>query len=179
MSGISKKVRFEIFKRDLFTCAYCGSTPPAVVLQIDHIHPVSKGGGSEKDNLITACFDCNSGKSNRLLTAVPDSIEQRAQLLQEKEDQLKAYKTLQRSIKSRENIEITAIEDMFCESFEGYSLNASFKKSIRVNFLPRIDGETLVSNMEMACVKIRDNPERAIKYFCGINWRMIERMAKE
>jgi 5-methylcytosine-specific restriction endonuclease McrA len=56
---VSKKTRFDVFKRDFFTCQYCGLTPPAAVLEIDHIHPVSKGGKNGIDNLITSCFDCN------------------------------------------------------------------------------------------------------------------------
>lgn len=42
--NISKGKRFDIFKRDGFTCQYCGKQPPGVVLHVDHITPVSKGG---------------------------------------------------------------------------------------------------------------------------------------
>ena len=42
--NLSKKLRFEVFKRDQFQCAYCGAHPPSVVLQVDHIHPVVDGG---------------------------------------------------------------------------------------------------------------------------------------
>ena len=61
---ISKKLRFEVFKRDKFACNYCGKQAPNVVLEIDHIEPVSKGGTNEILNLITSCYDCNRGKSN-------------------------------------------------------------------------------------------------------------------
>ena len=44
---ISKKTRFEIFKRDSFTCQYCGRKAPDVLLVIDHIEPVSKGGTND------------------------------------------------------------------------------------------------------------------------------------
>lgn len=44
---ISKKLRFEVFKRDKFACNYCGKQAPNVVLEIDHIEPVSKGGTNE------------------------------------------------------------------------------------------------------------------------------------
>jgi len=54
--AISKKDRFEIFKRDGFKCGYCGQTPPDVVLEIDHIEPVSKGGSDDIWNLITAWY---------------------------------------------------------------------------------------------------------------------------
>lgn len=44
---LSKKVRFEIFKRDSFKCQYCGGASPEVVLHVDHINPVSKGGDND------------------------------------------------------------------------------------------------------------------------------------
>lgn len=62
--GLSKKRRFMVFRRDLFTCQYCGRTPPDVSLEVDHIIPVSKGGTNADDNLRTACFDCNRGKGD-------------------------------------------------------------------------------------------------------------------
>ena len=65
--SLSKKLRFEIFKRDQFTCQYCGQQPPDVVLEVDHIMPVSKGGDNDEMNLVTACFDCNRGKADRVL----------------------------------------------------------------------------------------------------------------
>lgn len=65
--SMGKKLRFEIFKRDSFTCQYCGRQPPEVVLEVDHICPVSKGGESNRLNLVTSCQDCNRGKSDREL----------------------------------------------------------------------------------------------------------------
>ena len=88
--SISKKIRFEIFKRDSFTCMYCGSKAPDVLLEIDHIDPVSKGGTNEILNLITSCRDCNSGKSNRLLSDSSTLDKKRLQLeiLQERQEQI-------------------------------------------------------------------------------------------
>lgn len=65
--SIGQKLRFEVFKRDSFTCQYCGSSAPSVILHIDHIHPVSKGGKNTLMNLITSCQGCNSGKSDRVI----------------------------------------------------------------------------------------------------------------
>ena len=61
---ISKKLRFEVLKRDGFKCQYCGKCAVDVILHIDHILPVSKGGDNSIVNLITSCIDCNLGKSN-------------------------------------------------------------------------------------------------------------------
>lgn len=64
------RMRFEIFKRDNFTCQYCGRNvkEDGVKLQGDHIVPISKGGSYEIKNLITSCEDCNLGKADVLLS---------------------------------------------------------------------------------------------------------------
>jgi len=63
-----KRLRFEVFKRDHFTCQYCGAQPPDVVLVVDHIDAVATGGSNHIDNLITACEACNGGKADIPLT---------------------------------------------------------------------------------------------------------------
>ncbi|MFV0378581.1 MAG: HNH endonuclease [Mangrovibacterium sp.] len=63
---ISTMLRFEIFQRDNFTCQYCGKTKnDGAKLVIDHKIPISKGGTDSIDNLVTACNECNLGKSNK------------------------------------------------------------------------------------------------------------------
>lgn len=61
----SKRIRVEVLSRDGFKCKYCGKSAEETVLEIDHIVPVSKGGKSILDNLITLCIDCNRGKGDR------------------------------------------------------------------------------------------------------------------
>jgi len=61
--SLSKKTRFEVFKRDSFTCQYCGKKAPDVILEVDHIKPVKDKGENDMMNLITSCFECNRGKS--------------------------------------------------------------------------------------------------------------------
>lgn len=63
------KLRFEVLKRDRFTCRMCGASPakdPSVELHIDHIIPWSKGGETVLDNLQALCSKCNLGKSDDL-----------------------------------------------------------------------------------------------------------------
>lgn len=63
-----KRLRFEVFKRDHFTCQYCGAQPPDAVLVLDHSVPVALGGETTFDNLITSCEICNQGKADLPLT---------------------------------------------------------------------------------------------------------------
>ena len=60
--SIPKKLRFEIFKRDSFTCQYCGRRAPDVVLHCDHIEPVACDGPTDVLNLMTACIDATSAR---------------------------------------------------------------------------------------------------------------------
>lgn len=61
---ISLLTRFKVLRRDHFTCMYCGARPPYVRLHVDHVVAVSRGGANGESNLISACSDCNLGKSN-------------------------------------------------------------------------------------------------------------------
>jgi len=56
-------LRWEVLKRDAFTCQYCGRSAPEVKLEVGHITPVSEGGKDTKENLVTACYSCNRGRS--------------------------------------------------------------------------------------------------------------------
>lgn len=64
---IGKRQRFRILTRDDYRCRYCGHGTPDVKVHVDHVIPVAAGGKSVDDNLVTACFDCNLGKSASLL----------------------------------------------------------------------------------------------------------------
>jgi 5-methylcytosine-specific restriction endonuclease McrA len=67
-SSAPKSLRFQILARDNFHCRYCGrGVEDGIKLQVDHIVSRNSGGETIATNLITACFDCNRGKSKRTL----------------------------------------------------------------------------------------------------------------
>ena len=59
-----------LFARDDYRCMYCGRTPNEFrhreCLTRDHLIPISRGGGNEWTNVVTACSTCNTRKGNRL-----------------------------------------------------------------------------------------------------------------
>jgi len=61
--AVSKRLRYEVLRRDNYACRYCGAFAPVVVLEIDHVTPRKHGGRDTAENLVTACQDCNRGKS--------------------------------------------------------------------------------------------------------------------
>ena len=67
---MTPKLRDAIKERDHYTCCNCGNstlTEPNLLLEIDHIIPVSKGGLTEESNLQTLCWKCNRSKGNKIL----------------------------------------------------------------------------------------------------------------
>lgn len=63
----SLRLRFNVLRRDRFSCRHCGASPAKVVgveLHVDHIVPWSTGGETTLDNLQALCSRCNLGKSN-------------------------------------------------------------------------------------------------------------------
>lgn len=60
----------NLFRRDLFVCAYCGREHSDHKLTRDHIIPVSRGGADTWMNCVTACWDCNNKKDSSLLSEI-------------------------------------------------------------------------------------------------------------
>lgn len=68
---MTSKLRQSIKERDRFTCQKCGVSiekEPTLLLEIDHIIPVSKGGLTTEDNLQTLCWRCNRSKGAKLIS---------------------------------------------------------------------------------------------------------------
>ncbi|PWM58526.1 MAG: hypothetical protein DBX93_01330 [Oscillospiraceae bacterium] len=67
---MTNKLRTYVKSRDNYTCRICGNSiyaEPNLLLEIDHIVPVSKGGSTTEDNLQTLCWKCNRAKSNKVV----------------------------------------------------------------------------------------------------------------
>ena len=110
---LSKKMRFEVFKRDKFTCQYCGRTAPDVILEVDHIKPVAEGGTNDLINLVTSCKDCNRGKGKRELSddsAVKVQQEQLKELAKKSEQ-------LEMMVKWKDEL-VSAIDSAFSKGYE-------------------------------------------------------------
>lgn len=169
---ISKKLRFEVFKRDNFTCQYCSAKPPKVPLEIDHLKPVCKGGKNNIDNLVTACFDCNRGKSGNELTSVPQTIIEKSEGKRLALAQYKEYQKILALQKAQIDKDIDSVEAIYCAVFNDYCFSESFRISVK-KFIIQLGVEIVCESMETACNRIYDE-RKALKYFCGICWKIIK-----
>lgn len=66
---MTKQMRDSVLARDNWTCQRCGNSrykEPNLLLEVDHIIPVSRGGKTEPNNLQTLCWKCNREKSDNV-----------------------------------------------------------------------------------------------------------------
>jgi hypothetical protein len=114
--SLSKRTRFEVFKRDGFTCQYCGSRPPDIILHCDHIDPVCEGGTDDIANLITSCADCNLGKGGIPLgdlAPTPDTELARLERMQELAE-LRAYQDVESQYEELVSSTVESLCDIWC-----------------------------------------------------------------
>lgn len=90
--AVSKRLRYEILRRDNHACRYCGATAPDVKLNVDHVIPQALGGSNAPTNLVASCADCNAGKTSSMPNAMPvadvdqDTFRQAAAIKQTTEE---------------------------------------------------------------------------------------------
>lgn len=129
---LGKRVRFEVFKRDSFTCQYCGAKAPDAVLNVDHIVPVAKGGTNDIVNLVTSCQPCNSGKADRTLDDSSAVERQRRQMeqLNDRREQLEMMMEWQRGLMAIDDEAVDSLAELWLEK-TGYGLNETGISNMR------------------------------------------------
>lgn len=175
--AIGKRKRFAVFERDRFTCGYCGRRPPDVVLEVDHMLPVCEGGGDEQENLITACFDCNRGKSGKVLTVRPEADRESVEMRSERIEQMRAMA----SLAEQERMLVEELNyRLACYWFEirgdnDHVLGPEKRSNLRT-FQRLMQSEDIFKAMDIAHSRKQNYDACSTaswKYFCGVCWNMI------
>jgi len=166
--AITKSVRFEVFKRDSFKCQYCGRGAPDVILEVDHILPVSKGGDNDLLNLVTSCKDCNRGKSNKLLSDKSAVEKQKRQLddLNAMREQAEMLIKWKQELMSVMDNQIDAIDDLII-SISGSGMNDHGRNNMRL-YIKRFGFGEVYDAAEIAYTKYHWDWELAFKKIGGI-----------
>jgi hypothetical protein len=181
--AVSKRLRYEIFRRDNHTCRYCGASAPDVPLRVDHVTPVALGGTDTPDNLVTSCEPCNSGKSSAtvdsaLVANVSDDALRWANAMKQAADNLREQETPKLEYR-----------DAFLAEWNRWHLGKDddkqvplpndWKQSIerfRVAGIPVWMWADIV-DIGMANEKVK--PANTFKYCCGIAWNKVAELHAE
>lgn len=173
--SLTKKLRFEVFKRDGFKCCYCGRTPPVVILECDHVIPVKDGGSNAMENLVAACFDCNRGKSSVSLNSVPPTMAELMKAAREKEEQVQQFRKFMDKLEKRLEADSALIGKIFSAQFTGRELTDSFTRSSVYKFLKELPFHEVKEAMVIAVDRVPHNGNNCARYFCGVCWRKIRK----
>lgn len=173
--AVTKRVRYEVLRRDNHACRYCGGAAPDVVLTVDHVIPVALGGSDDPSNLVAACRDCNSGKTS----TSPDGplvaeVSAAALTWTEAMQQAAAERTAVYAHDKRVAADFRAAwEQWKWTDYKGkqhaVTLPIDFDVSIK-NFLAA--GLTFTDFEELIKVAMASKAD-TWKYFCGCAWRRI------
>ncbi len=179
--SISKKRRFEILKRDRFTCQYCGRKAPDVVLNVDHVLAVALGGQNEDSNLLTSCQDCNGGKGARALEMADAPIVLDGKARMERLEQAEEYRRA--LVAERERVdsllddiyECWGIADGQDVSSDKWMIPIRLESSCKT-FLKHLNSEEIKDCVKIAFSRMRFySSNKKFRYFCGCCWGAIRR----
>lgn len=166
--AISQRMRFEVLRRDNFTCRYCRSTDNE--LTVDHVTPVTLGGTDELTNLVAACRHCNAGKSSTVLEA--------EKVADVSADALRWAKAMAEAAAEREGTAVPSdLLGDFYDHWDSFGpaneLPDGWQSSV-ARFAE--NGMTLVLLKDAASTALgRDYvaPWHKFRYFCGICWKVV------
>jgi hypothetical protein len=181
MARVSKRLRFEILRRDGFKCRYCGTVAAAAELRVDHVIPEALGGPSEPSNLATSCDPCNSGKSS----TTPD-----APMVEDvSEDALRWTHAMRAAAESMEKQILARREKnaFFAEIWGSYKLDNGDNVPLPQDWegaVVRLEsaGLTYILFEEATEVAMRAfgvRPENRFRYFCGVAWNMVTKLQEQ
>lgn len=161
--NLSNKIRFEVFKRDNFTCQYCGVKAPEVVLNVDHIEPISKGGTNDIYNLVTSCFECNNGKSDKRLNDNSKLEKQHDELvlLNERKKQLEQMMEWKRELLNFDKEKTEMVSEYIIDAL-GISLSDAGKRCVN-NWLKKYTVDEIIDATDKSN-EIYDGKDDVIKF---------------
>lgn len=184
MATASKRLRFEVLRRDNHACRYCGRSAPEVELTVDAVVPEALG-GSHKDpaNLVAACRDCNSGKSATppdapLVADVAQDALRWSQAMQAAADEMLA------DLEARK-----ANREQFRQWWDDWTYGAESDRKL----VPKDQGweqsvdQWVAAGLPMAILKdciglamTRDRVkiDQKFRYMCGIAWSKVNDLQK-
>lgn len=167
--AVSKELRFEVFKRDSFTCQYCGRKAPDVVLHIEHITPVSKGGKNTLMNLVTSCVECNLGKGARTLSddSSVTKAQKQAELLQDRREQIEMIRDWHLSLVDQSSVEVESVNSLYKALTNGEKRIADWYKPDVGKLIKKFGLDTVLQALRDGAASYGD-PDKALDKLGGI-----------
>ena len=174
--SISKRLRYEVLRRDDFACRYCGAKAPDAPLTVDHVQPVALGGPDEPSNLVTACADCNAGKSSSapdapIVDGVADDALRWANAISKAADIASAKR---KWVDEKVGLLDEYWQEWKFEDGSCVERPAAWRQSIEHWLSAGVLPSEIADAMHVAMNKDGIKNSRCWRYFCGVVWRKLE-----
>lgn len=165
--AVSKRLRYEVLRRDNHACRYCGRTAPEVELTVDHVVPVSLGGSDDPKNLVAACRDCNGGKTSSnpdapLVESVGDDALRWSQAMRRAASEIAAH-----------DDRVEDILDAVQDAWKPYYQPADWAASVVTFIKAGLSEDDLLAMVRVAYAKRGIGSSGRWAYFCGCCWSRI------
>lgn len=172
--AIGKRLRFDVFSRDGFSCRYCGSQSDKVQLVVDHVVPVCQGGTNEIENLITSCFACNAGKGGRTVEQSVPNESHRLALAQEMQEQLAAIASAKAAQAARSALRQEVV-NYYCEA-RGQDSMCKDTCSVLNSYVEQYGPSVVFGWIDIAVARLPHgcNDRTMGKYISGIRRKWLE-----
>jgi hypothetical protein len=176
--AVSKRLRFEILRRDNHACRYCGAAAPDVPMTVDHVVPTALGGSDDPSNLVAACKDCNAGKS----ASAPDAPI----VADVAADALRWAKALEVAANAMLT-DLWGREELFSQ-FKSYwgiwqndngdtiELPRNWRKTVESFIGVGLPVAVLLECIRIAMDAPKVRPEDTFRYMCGTAWARVKRL---
>ena len=178
--AVSKRLRFEILRRDGHRCRYCGRGVNDMIITVDHVTPTALGGTDLPDNLVAACEDCNAGKTSTIpdgptITGVADdavrwarAIKLAAAELEQREQPKHDYRAAFKAAWEHWGYDSGGKRVTFALDPEWATTMDRFREAgLPVTVWPDIVETAMTSRAKL---------DNRFRYCCGIAWRMVTEM---
>jgi hypothetical protein len=174
--ALSKRLRFEILRRDNHACRYCGASAPDAELTVDHVVPVALGGSDEPSNLVAACKECNTGKSSSSPdAALVDDISA---------DAFRWGQAIRAAaeIMLRDHFQNAEVQQQFLDAWNSWTygfrnehmpLPPGWRHSVDSLLAAGLPIEVLCECVDIAAPKTHVQMDVKFRYMCGIAWRKV------
>lgn len=175
---ISRRLRFEILRRDNYTCRYCGASSLDAALTVDHVIPTALGGGDEPSNLTTACRDCNAGKASTSPDEhIVDDVDGMALVWKKAIDraaEMQRVEDLEAANQITEFLEVWNHWHMGDDETRKIPMPTGWESSIRTFIKNGMDVNEL-HEMTHVAMESRATSDKTWRYFCGCCWNRLAR----
>lgn len=173
--AVSKRLRFEVLRRDNHACRYCGGVAPNVVLTVDHVLPVALGGRDEAANLVAACRECNAGKSSVPAdAAVVDDVAADALRWAQAMQTVAAQRAVEREEAQERYSHFLARWNSWTYTYMGETETVQLPNAWQRSLDQFLDAGLAMEDIEeLIEVAMTARTRDEWKYFCGCCWRRI------